>query len=60
MIFGIDVFTFIMSDNFWTVSFVLLKFSSDVIIIIPKAAKSLGERSSGTYMMKVMNENSTS
>ena len=43
MIFGIDVFTFIMSDNFWTVSFVLLKFSSDVIIIIPKAAKSLGE-----------------
>ena len=49
---------FIMSHNFRTVFFICsLKFSSEVII--PKAAKSVRERSSGTYMNR-MNNNRTS
>ena len=48
---GIDSPTFIMYGFLCS-----LKFSSD--LIISKAAKSFGERSSGTYI-KLMNDNST-
>ena len=43
-IFGIDLLTFIMYHNFWTVFVCSVIFSSD--LIISKAAKSFGERPS--------------